>query len=214
MQTGEGGPDDLRLKYTTRRDRVVKGMNVVTAGTTSRSARLESPYPPGIPIGEVTRVDDAGTDTQQVHVKPYADLRRLEFVAGPDPPREREPAVIAAPLQLAWRLVLLGRRRRARADRGRLADRDPRHQRRPHAARRRERRPAAPARCRAPRFGFGIGLFLDLALVQTVGMSSLLFLTIGYGAGRLRELRDPQGAARPGRRRRRRDAASPSSASR
>jgi rod shape-determining protein MreC len=80
VQTGEGGPDDLRLKYTTRRDRVVKGMNVVTAGTTSRSARLESPYPPGIPIGEVTRVEDAGTDSQQPHVKPYADLRRLEFV--------------------------------------------------------------------------------------------------------------------------------------
>ena len=46
-------------------------------------------------------------------------------------------------------------------------------------------------------FGFGVGLFLDLALVQTVGMSSLLYLTIGYGAGRLRELRDPQGAIVP-----------------
>ncbi len=46
-------------------------------------------------------------------------------------------------------------------------------------------------------FGFGAGLFLDLALVQTVGMSSLLFLIIGYGAGRLRELRDPQGALVP-----------------
>lgn len=46
-------------------------------------------------------------------------------------------------------------------------------------------------------FGFGVGLFLDLALVQTVGMSSLIFLVIGYGAGRLRELRDPQGAAVP-----------------
>ena len=46
-------------------------------------------------------------------------------------------------------------------------------------------------------FGFGVGLFLDLALVQTVGMSSLLFLGIGYGAGRLRELRDPQGAIVP-----------------
>ena len=43
----------------------------------------------------------------------------------------------------------------------------------------------------------GVGLFLDLALVQTVGMSSLLFLGIGYGAGRLRELRDPQGAIVP-----------------
>ena len=46
-------------------------------------------------------------------------------------------------------------------------------------------------------FGFGVGLFLDLALVQTVGLSSLLFLIIGYGAGRLRELRDPQNAVVP-----------------
>jgi rod shape-determining protein MreD len=46
-------------------------------------------------------------------------------------------------------------------------------------------------------FGFAVGMFLDLALVQTVGMSSLLYLGIGYGAGRLRELRDPQGAAVP-----------------
>ena len=46
-------------------------------------------------------------------------------------------------------------------------------------------------------FGFGVGLFVDLALVQTVGLSSLLFLLIGYGAGRLRELRDPQAAVVP-----------------
>jgi rod shape-determining protein MreD len=39
--------------------------------------------------------------------------------------------------------------------------------------------------------GFAIGLFLDLALVETVGVHSLLLLTIGYWAGRLRELRDP-----------------------
>jgi len=80
VQTGDGGPDDLRLKYTTRRQRVVKDMNVVTAGTTSASERLQSPYPPGIPIGEITRVDDAGTDSQEGHIRPYADLRRLEFV--------------------------------------------------------------------------------------------------------------------------------------
>ena len=46
-------------------------------------------------------------------------------------------------------------------------------------------------------FGFAAGLFLDLALVQTVGLSSLLYVAIGYGAGRLRELRDPQGALIP-----------------
>jgi rod shape-determining protein MreD len=40
-------------------------------------------------------------------------------------------------------------------------------------------------------FGFGVGLLVDLALVQTLGVTSLLFIAIGYWAGRLRELRDP-----------------------
>jgi rod shape-determining protein MreD len=40
-------------------------------------------------------------------------------------------------------------------------------------------------------FGFAVGLLVDLALVQTLGVTSLLFIVIGYWAGRLRELRDP-----------------------
>ncbi len=39
--------------------------------------------------------------------------------------------------------------------------------------------------------GFGIGLFVDLVLVQTLGVTSLLYIAIGYWSGRLRELRDP-----------------------
>ncbi len=39
--------------------------------------------------------------------------------------------------------------------------------------------------------GFAIGLFVDLALVQTLGITSLLYIPIGYWAGRLREVRDP-----------------------
>ncbi len=39
--------------------------------------------------------------------------------------------------------------------------------------------------------GFGIGLFVDLLLVQTLGVTSLLYIAIGYGCGRLREVRDP-----------------------
>ncbi len=39
--------------------------------------------------------------------------------------------------------------------------------------------------------GFGTGLFVDLMLVQTLGVTSLLYIAIGYWAGRLRELRDP-----------------------
>lgn len=40
-------------------------------------------------------------------------------------------------------------------------------------------------------FGFGVGLFVDVALVQTLGVTSLLYIAIGYWAGRLRELHDP-----------------------
>jgi rod shape-determining protein MreD len=45
--------------------------------------------------------------------------------------------------------------------------------------------------------GFGAGLFLDLALVQTLGVTSLILVLVGYWAGRLRETRDPQGALVP-----------------
>src|SRR3954462_4536458 len=40
-------------------------------------------------------------------------------------------------------------------------------------------------------FGFGLGLFMDTASLQTLGVESLVFTVVGYGAGRVRELRDP-----------------------
>jgi rod shape-determining protein MreD len=46
-------------------------------------------------------------------------------------------------------------------------------------------------------FGFAAGLFVDMALWQTLGLSSLVFIVCGYGAGRIRELRDPQAGATP-----------------
>jgi rod shape-determining protein MreD len=45
--------------------------------------------------------------------------------------------------------------------------------------------------------GFAIGLLIDLLLLQTLGLSSLIFTLIGFWAGRLHELRDPQGALAP-----------------
>ena len=45
--------------------------------------------------------------------------------------------------------------------------------------------------------GVCVGLCIDLALVQTLGLSSLVYVGIGYWAGRLLELRDPQGALVP-----------------
>jgi rod shape-determining protein MreD len=40
-------------------------------------------------------------------------------------------------------------------------------------------------------FGFGVGLFMDTASLQTLGVESFVFTVVGYGAGRVRELRDP-----------------------
>ena len=40
-------------------------------------------------------------------------------------------------------------------------------------------------------FGFCLGLFVDTVLLQTLGVNSLVFTAVGYGAGRIRELRDP-----------------------
>jgi rod shape-determining protein MreD len=40
-------------------------------------------------------------------------------------------------------------------------------------------------------FGFFTGLMVDTALVQTLGVTSLLYIAIGYWSGRLLELRDP-----------------------
>jgi rod shape-determining protein MreD len=46
-------------------------------------------------------------------------------------------------------------------------------------------------------FGFFVGLFFDAALVQTMGLTSFVCVAAGYGAGRLRELRDPQASVIP-----------------
>jgi rod shape-determining protein MreD len=46
-------------------------------------------------------------------------------------------------------------------------------------------------------FGFGVGLFVDIVSFQTLGVSSLVLLAVGYGAGRLREARDPEGTLVP-----------------
>jgi rod shape-determining protein MreC len=75
VQTAVGDPNDLRLEYPGRNDRVRENQTVVTGG--SSSERYPSRFPPDIPIGRVTRVDD---DEGTVHVRPYANLRELEFV--------------------------------------------------------------------------------------------------------------------------------------
>jgi rod shape-determining protein MreC len=80
IEVEAGRPNELIMKFTGRNDEVSPGQTVVTAGTQSRTDRVTSLYPPRIPIGRVTRVDDPATDDQEVHVRPFANMRRLDFV--------------------------------------------------------------------------------------------------------------------------------------
>jgi rod shape-determining protein MreC len=80
IQVEAGRPNDLVMNFTTRNDEVTPGQTVITSGTESRIDRVPSLYPPRIPIGRVTRVDNPATDDQTVHVRPFADMRRLDFV--------------------------------------------------------------------------------------------------------------------------------------
>jgi rod shape-determining protein MreC len=74
-----GNPSDLILDFVQKGRPVRKGATVVTSGW--RSSRLESLFPRGIPVGSVTRVDVQERELyQRVHVRPFADLRRLDVV--------------------------------------------------------------------------------------------------------------------------------------
>jgi rod shape-determining protein MreC len=74
-----GNPNDLVMKFTEPDARIRVGDRVVTRGT-EPDDRLESLYPVGLPIGEVRRIENENTDTQEIHLRPFADMRSLDFV--------------------------------------------------------------------------------------------------------------------------------------
>jgi rod shape-determining protein MreC len=78
VQTEVGQPNDLILQYTTRNDDIRPGDSIVSAGLCS--SRVQGIYPPDLPIGKVTLVQDSGTDAQKVHVHPLVNMRRIQFV--------------------------------------------------------------------------------------------------------------------------------------
>ncbi len=74
-----GNPADLVLDFIDSSKHVREGQTVVTSGWKARE--LSSLYPYGIPLGRVTEATVAEQEaSQQVHVRPFADLRELEFV--------------------------------------------------------------------------------------------------------------------------------------
>ena len=74
-----GDPEDLVLDFIDSSRDVGGGQAVVTSGW--RAQGLASLFPPGLPVGEVTTasiVEQAAS--QQVHLRPYADLANLDLV--------------------------------------------------------------------------------------------------------------------------------------
>lgn len=75
-----GDPSDLIFELIEGQNAVRSGDRLVTAGFTDGA--LRSRFPPGIPIGEARESTPAEQDlSQQVHVEPFADMSRIEFVS-------------------------------------------------------------------------------------------------------------------------------------
>ena len=75
-----GDPNQLLLQYLPQNASIQAGRDmVVTAGF--KSGALESLFPPGIPIGQVSDANQNDLiNNRQVKVSPAADLRHLDFV--------------------------------------------------------------------------------------------------------------------------------------
>ena len=79
MKPAVGDPDDLILDFLDSEEFVGKRQSVVTSGW--RAQEIASGYPPNLPIGEVVEASLREQEAQQqVHVRPFADLRNLDLV--------------------------------------------------------------------------------------------------------------------------------------
>jgi rod shape-determining protein MreC len=79
LKPSVGDPNDLILDFLDSEKPVGKNQSVVTAGW--RGQGIESSYPPNLPIGEVAEASLVEQEAQQqVHVRPFADLRELDLV--------------------------------------------------------------------------------------------------------------------------------------
>jgi rod shape-determining protein MreC len=77
LPSSAGNPGSLAFSLTGG-GRIAVGDRVVTRGTIE--SKYPSLFPEGLPIGTVTTVEDPGSDTQEVKLRPFADLRRLDEV--------------------------------------------------------------------------------------------------------------------------------------
>ena len=92
-----GNPNDLLLDFVEKGSRVKQGQTVVTSGF-SATGGLESLFPRGIPIGRVKKIDRSELDIYQtLHLEPFAELKRMDFVQVLTAARAGERAEVATP---------------------------------------------------------------------------------------------------------------------
>ncbi|MER5983101.1 rod shape-determining protein MreC [Streptomyces sp. NPDC001787] len=73
--TGQGSRP-LSVQFLNGKAKVKKGDRLVTFGSSK-----DKPFVPGVPVGEVVRVDPSGGDlTRTVYVKPYVGFTKLDIV--------------------------------------------------------------------------------------------------------------------------------------
>jgi rod shape-determining protein MreC len=91
VQPKVGDPKALLLQYLPPTAKANAGEYVVTSGTVS--APDESLYPPGIPIGQVSSVNEESA-FKSVNVRPLADLQDLDLVQVLTATRGSRPATV------------------------------------------------------------------------------------------------------------------------
>lgn len=96
-----GNPRDLLLDFVEKGRKIRQGATLVTSGFTS-SRGLESKFPRGIPIGKVKKVNRTELELyQRVHIEPFAELRRMDYVQVLTGGGGGERAAAGAPDQVA-----------------------------------------------------------------------------------------------------------------
>jgi rod shape-determining protein MreC len=80
VKPSPGNPRDLILTSLAGDASVQKGDVIVTTGTVSRRNDLPSVFPPDLPIGRVTRVEEPGSKDQVPHLRTFVDPRKVEYV--------------------------------------------------------------------------------------------------------------------------------------
>jgi rod shape-determining protein MreC len=91
--TGQGDRP-MRVQMLNGKAKVKKGDRLVSFGSTGNR-----PFVPGVPIGEVVRVEPvAGDLTRTVHVRPFASFTRLDVVGiVVEPPRKNPRDTVLPP---------------------------------------------------------------------------------------------------------------------